>query len=98
MPDTAVVEIKRAARALMTAAGMTQEAIEAATGIDQSRISRITSETTRNRPTLYDLLKIEEACGEAPGYLLAAAGLTTIEGTEAGAQARVVGARRGTSR
>lgn len=92
------MDIKRAARALIAAAGMTQEALELATGIDQGRISRITRDATAQRPTLYDLLKIEEACGEAPGYLLAAAGLVSIEGVEAGARARMIGARKGTSR
>lgn len=90
------MDIKRALRALIDATGHTQEGIEALTGIDQGRISKITRDETRQRPTLYDLLKIEEACGVAPGYVLAAAGLTSIEGTEAGARARVAASRTGT--
>lgn len=92
------MDIKRALRDLIESAGLTQLELQERTGINQGRISRITSPNTPNRPTLSDLLLIEAACGEAPGFLLAAAGLTSIEGTDAGARARVAASRTRTAR
>lgn len=92
------MDIKRVLAALIASADLSQEAVEALTGIDQARISRILKDGSKNRPTLHDVLKIEAACGVEPGYVLAAAGLISIEGVEAGARARVVGARKGIGR
>lgn len=99
MSEAALVEVKRALQALMGSADMTQDRLADATGLDQGRISRITNPSNaKNRPTLDELAKIEAACKVKPGYVLGAAGLTTVEGTRAGVRARAAGARRGTSR
>lgn len=94
LSDDAVMEIKRALRAMIDVSTKTQEQLEAATGIDQGRISKISNpDQTKNRPTLADILRLEEACGVAPGYVLAAAGLVSPAGVKAGAAARSTAVR-----
>lgn len=67
--------------------GWTQKALEAATGIPQSRISSIRRNYRGERPTLDEIVKIERAVGLPIGFILAFAGLATVEGARRGTQA-----------
>lgn len=82
------VELANAIRALMLLRGLSQEALEAASGIDQARISRILNHHAL--PTFDNLRRIEAACDQMAGYLLGAAGLVTVDGVRRGAKARSI--------
>lgn len=77
----------QAVAAAIQAAGMTQVAIEDATGIDQGRLSKIVRGVDNRKPTLEELRKIEAACGLPHGYILGFAGMVTVAGVRRGAEA-----------
>lgn len=77
----------QAVAAAIEAAGMTQTAIEDATGIDQGRLSKIIRGVDNRKPTLEELRKIEAACELPYGYILGFARLVTVEGVRRGAEA-----------
>lgn len=73
--------------------GWTQKALEAATGIPQSRISTIRRGYRGERPTLDEIIRIEDAVGLPRGYILGFAGAVTAAGAKRGAEAAARAAR-----
>lgn len=76
--------VSEALRAAMV--GHTQLAVSAATGIDQGRLSRIMRHDRGESPSLSELIRIERALGLPAGYILAAAGLVSVEGAQRGVE------------
>lgn len=67
--------------------GWTQERLEEATGIPQSRISAIRRNYRNERVTLDEAHRIERAIGLPLGFILGFAGVITPEGAKRGAEA-----------
>lgn len=77
--------VSRALTAAMD--GHTQMAVSDATGIDQGRLSRIMRNDRGESPSLQELMRIEEHLRLPHGYILALAGIVTVEGARRGVEA-----------
>jgi hypothetical protein len=71
----------------------TQVALRDATGIPQGRISNIINHSRGEKPTLEETVKIEDALGLPRGFILAVAGIVTVEGATRGAEVAARAAR-----
>lgn len=58
----------------------TQKRIEALTGIDQGRLSKIMNPSRPERPTLSEIARLEDVIGKRRGYLLTLAGYVSSDG------------------
>lgn len=81
------VALGRAIAAALAAQDMTQKRASELSGIPQGRISAIISNYRGERATIDEIVRLEDALDLPHGYVLALAGVVTVEGAKRGAAA-----------
>jgi hypothetical protein len=79
VPDAEPLALKEAVA--FATRRFTQKRIEALTGIDQGRLSKIMNPIRPERPTLSEIARLEDAVGRRRGYILTLAGYVSNDGS-----------------